>query len=143
MNEEGRRALDRAVRALAHRDHSAHSLRVKLDRAGFRGEVGDEAVAELVRAGYVSDERFAHARSVHLADRGYGDEWIRGDLDAQGISGALAEAALAALPPERERAVAHAARLGNGERAARTLQRRGFSEDSLEAVLRGGIADDP
>jgi hypothetical protein len=44
------------------------------------------------------------------------------------------ERALEALEPEEERARGAAAALGGGTRAARALARRGFSEESLEAV---------
>ena len=57
---EGREeALDRAVRALARRDHSVSSLRERLERAGVPAAVQEDAVETLTRAGYLDDERFA------------------------------------------------------------------------------------
>ena len=84
------RVLDRAVRALARRDHSAESLRAKLARAGVPEDAQNDALETLERAGYVDDARFARARAEQLAARGYGDEWIRADLDAQGVAAELA-----------------------------------------------------
>jgi hypothetical protein len=55
----------------------------------------------------------------------------------------VAESALLGLRPERERAVREARKLEAGTRAVRILQRRGFSEDALEGVLTGAVADDP
>jgi regulatory protein len=136
-------ALGRATRALARRDHSTESLRAKLERSGISARAQEDAVETLARAGYLNDERFARDRAAHLASRGYGDEWIRGDLVAQGIAAEAVDAALAVLEPERERALREAAGLGGGLRAARTLQRRGFSEDSLEGMLGRTVADDP
>jgi regulatory protein len=141
--EERRQALDRAVRALARRDHSAQSLRAKLEQAGVSEPAQAEALQALARAGYLDDERFARDRAAHLAVRGYGDEWIRADLEAQGIDPRTAEPALAALEPERERAIWEADKLPGGAPAARTLARRGFSEESLEAVLSRTVADNP
>src|SRR5204862_458367 len=80
------------------------------------------------------DGRLARDRAAHVAARGYGDQWIRADLEAQGVGAEAAEPALAELEDERERALREAAKLGGGLRAVRTLARRGFSEDVLEAV---------
>jgi SOS response regulatory protein OraA/RecX len=136
-------ALGRAVRALARRDHSTESLRAKLERSGISAQAQEDAVETLARAGYLNDERLARDRAAHLAGRGYGDERIRADLEAQGIAAEAVDEALAALEPERERALREAAGLGGRLRAARTLQRRGFSEDSLEGILGRTVADDP
>jgi regulatory protein len=136
---ERQKALDRATRALACRDHSAASLRAKLERTGVSEQAQDEALRTLTRAGYVDDARFARDRAAHLAARGYGDEWIRADLETQGVCAAEAEPALAQLDPEPERAAREAVRLGGGLRAARALARRGFSEETLEPL----VARDP
>jgi hypothetical protein len=47
------------------------------------------------------------------------------------------ELALAAIAPEPERARMLAASLGGGLKTARTLARKGFSEESIEAALPG------
>ena len=140
---ERERALDRAVRALARRDHSAESLRAKLERAGASEQAQKDALETLARAGYLDDARFARDRAVHLAGRGYGDGWIRADLEAQGVSPEVVEPALLVLAPERERALREASERGGGLRAARMLQRRGFSEDSLEASSDGRLRRTP
>jgi regulatory protein len=141
-DDERRAVLDRAVRALARRDHSAASLRAKLDRAGVSESAREDAVETLERAGYVDDARFARDRAAHLAARGYGDDWIRADLAAQGVNREAAEPALEALEPEGERATRQAAKAGGGVRAVRALARRGFSEGSLERLLATVVADD-
>jgi regulatory protein len=142
--EERERALTRAVRALARRDHSVQSLRDKLERGGVAASAREEAVETLARAGYLDDERFAGSRAARLAERGYGDEWIRADLVSQGVGAEVAERAIAALRPEAERALDSARKLDGATRAARTLARRGFSEESLEVVLaRRSVANDP
>jgi regulatory protein len=136
-------ALDRAVRLLGRRDHSVASLRAKLARAGLPTQEVEEAVETLVRAGYLDDFRFAQGRAEHLASRGYGDDWIRADLDSQGVPGDPVQEAIAALPPERQRALTEAARRSASPSTARALQRRGFSEGSIEAVLAQAVADHP
>jgi SOS response regulatory protein OraA/RecX len=89
----------------------------------------------LERAGYVDDLRFARARAEQLAARGYGDEWIRADLDAQGVEAEAVAGAVAELEPEFARARQQWRRLAGGAAAARTLARRGFTEETVEALL--------
>ncbi len=135
-------ALERSVRALARRDHSAAALKAKLERAGVSASAREDAVDTLERAGYVDDGRFARDRAARLAERGYGDEWIRADLGTQGVADELVEPALAALEPERDRVAGLAHGLGGGLRAARVLARRGFSEESLEGLVAEVLAED-
>jgi regulatory protein len=131
--DERERAIDCAVRALAHRDHSSAALRAKLDRTGLSEEAQADTVKTLERIGYLDDARFARDRAVRLADRGYGDDWIRADLEAQGVDAETAAASVAALEPEDERAD-RAAGSGDAERRLRRLARRGFSEETIERV---------
>jgi SOS response regulatory protein OraA/RecX len=128
----GDEAVDRAVKALARRDHSSASLKEKLARAGVPDDASNQAIDALAQAGYIDDARFARDRAEHLAAKGYGNEWIRGDLETQGV---VADGAIAALDPEAERAEREAARLGGGAKALRSLARKGFSEESLEPLL--------
>jgi SOS response regulatory protein OraA/RecX len=93
-----------------------------------------DALEALERVGYVDDERFAVARAATLAERGYGDEWIRHDLEGHGIAGEAREAALAELEPEAERAQALAERLGRTPKTAAQLARKGFSDDAVESI---------
>jgi regulatory protein len=137
--EERREALDRSVRALARRDHSAASLRAKLQRAGLSEEAQAEALETLERAGYLDDARFARGRAEQLAVRGYGDDWIRADLEAQGVAAELVVHALAGLEPEATRAARQWSKLSGDVRAARALARRGFAEETLEALLAGRL----
>jgi regulatory protein len=135
-------AIERAVRALARRDHSAAELAAKLARSGVSEAVRADAVETLERVGYVDDRRFACDRAARLAERGYGDAWIRADLEARGVTSEAVEAALAAVEPEGERAVRTAAKAGDAARSARLLARRGFSDDVIECVLSRAVAQD-
>jgi regulatory protein len=127
--------LELAARALQHRDRSRREVEERLAKAGVDEDQRADALETLERVGYVDDQRFAAARAGALADRGYGDEWIRHDLDRHGIDGETAETALSALTPEPERAAALIARLGPGPKTAARLARKGFGEDALEAAV--------
>jgi SOS response regulatory protein OraA/RecX len=144
MARERRRlaALAAASRALRARDLSEHGLHMRLARRGVAPVERERAVQTLRRAGLVDDDRFAHRRAETLADRGYGDAFIRDDLERQGVGHDAAEAAIGALRPEHERAVDELVRRGGGLRGGRALARRGFSEESLEGVVaRDGPAE--
>jgi regulatory protein len=127
--------LDLAARALRHRDRSRREVEERLAKAGIGEDRRAETLETLERVGYVDDQRFAGARAGALAARGYGDEWIRHDLGRHGIDGETADAAIAALTPEPERAAALIARLGPGPKTAAHLGRKGFGEDALEAAV--------
>lgn len=86
----------------------------------------ERALDELERLGYLNDVRTAELRAARLAERGYGDAYIRAELERRGLPPAEA---MAALEPERERARRFAAR------GTAWLARRGFGEDSLEAAF--------
>jgi len=134
-------AVAAGARVLARRGHSEQAVREALERKGIREAERNEAVATLRRHGALDDERFAHARAAALAERGLGDAAITFRLQRDGIGPEFLGAALAALEPERDRAVRLAARRGAGARTARWLAARGFERESIEAAIEG-VADD-
>jgi SOS response regulatory protein OraA/RecX len=137
-------ALARAVRALRHDDLPAAALRARLDRAAVAPAAREDALAALAAAGLVDDGRFASGRADALARRGWGDAAIRADLERRGVGAELVTAALAALPNEVERARPIVRKRGGPPaRTARFLAGRGFSAETLEAVLTVEIADEP
>ena len=108
-----------ALRALRTADRSRAELDARLERQGFADDERSEALDELERLGYLDDERTAALRAERLADRGYGDAYIRADLEAR----SLPTAALDVLEPESERAVRFA------HRGDSWLARRGFARE--------------
>ena len=114
-------AVAAGTRALAHRDRSERER--------------EEAIAVLRQHGALNDERFAEARATALAERGFGDTAIAFKLEQDGIEPECSAAALAALEPERERALRLAARRGASAKTARWLAARGFAPESVEAAL--------
>ena len=128
-------ALEAAAKALAHRDRSAANLTAYLERHGTAPEEASRAVAQLQEAGYVDDARYASSRAQALAGRGYGDEGVRFELERDGVPAEEIDAALASLPPERERALSLVRAAGAPTAAIRRLAAKGFSSDSIEAAL--------
>jgi regulatory protein len=127
--------IEIAARALQHRDRSRREVEERLARAGIDENRLTDALDTLERVGYVDDARFAGTRAEALADRGYGDEWIRHDLAEHGVAPEAVAEAIGALAPEAERAAALVEQLGRTPKTGARLARKGFGEDALEAAL--------
>src|SRR5205085_51802 len=119
---------------------AAQSLEARLSQAGVAPAARREAMEVLQRGGILDDRRFAASRAAALAERGYGDDGIRLDLERAGVSAELREEAVAALAPEVERAVEIVKRRRPGPRTARFLAGKGFSEDAVETALGRSVA---
>jgi len=128
-------ALEVAAKALAHRDRSAANLTAYLEQRGAAPEEASGAVERLQEAGYIDDARYASSRAEALADRGYGDDAVRFDLERDGVSADDVEAALSSLRPERERALSLLRAAKTPPAAIRRLAGKGFSRDSIDAAL--------
>ena len=128
-------ALEVAAKALAHRDRSAANLTAYLERHGAAPDEATQAVARLQEAGYVDDARYAFARAEALAARGYGDDGVRYQLERDGVAADHVDAALAAIGPERDRALRVVRSAKTPPAAIRRLAAKGFSRDSIEAAL--------
>ena len=137
------RAVDTALRAVSRREQSTAELDRRLRQRGFAPGLREETLNRLERVGLVDDERYAMRRAESLSERGQGDEAIRWRLERDGVPGETAAKAVAALPPERQRARLVVAAQGTGARTARELARRGFGEDAVEEALGEVVADAP
>ena len=128
-------ALEAAGKALSHRDRSLAGLAAELERRGVPPQARAGAVETMSRLGYVDDERFAVSRAASLAERGYGDEAIRFDLEQQGLGEEQVVAAIDELSPERERARTLADAAGATVKTARRLAAKGFSAEAIESAI--------
>ncbi|NUR75278.1 MAG: hypothetical protein HOQ28_03200 [Thermoleophilia bacterium] len=133
--------IEIATRALLHRDRSRHEVDERLARAGIADDKRSEALDTLGRVGYIDDQRFAGARAGVLANRGYGDEWIRLDLAEHGLDPETVAGAIAALEPEAERAAALVERLGRTAKTGARLARKGFGREALQTALGFDVAE--
>ena len=111
-DERRAEAVDAAARLLRHGDRSRAELESRLASRGIEPDALAEALDTLERVGALDDSKTAILRATALADRGYGDMWIRAELERRSLP---FEEAVAALEPERDRAArivaAHAAYL--------------------------------
>jgi regulatory protein len=127
-----------ALRQLNRRERSVGELRAYLLKRVQDEPAIEHALAELIREGYLDDERYAR---LFTADRvnldGWGSQRIRRALQERGIAREHIDAAVGELDEEQEaerarellqqrlRAPAHSQR--ERERAAGLLLRRGYS----------------
>lgn len=140
-------ALDHAYRYLGHRDRTVAELRRHLERRRVEPAVIDEAVAELVRQGYLDDARYAirFAEDRRALDA-WGAERIERRLRAAGVAPELIAAAIAVQDGEREldaavallrRRLAQPPADDRGrERALGLLVRRGYELDTAYEAVR-------
>ncbi len=142
MAEPRTAALETALRALRHRDLSAHELEERLVARGFSEPERDEAMATLGRTGLLDDARFAELRAASLAARGAGDALIRHALGLAGVAAEVIEDAVQAVEPEAERARLIVERRGPGPKTARYLSGKGFSQEVVAGVVAGGSGDE-
>ena len=119
------RPEDVALRALRAADRSRAELDERLASRGFDDDERRQALDELERLGYVDDERTASLRAERLAERGYGDAYIRADLEQRGLP---AEEALAGIEPESDRVARFA------QKGPTWLARRGFALEGRGAL---------
>jgi regulatory protein len=134
-------AVQAALRVLRHRDRSAAQVTRELAARGLDQDARKQALETLRRTGLVDDARFAERRASALAARGSGDALIRHDLAAAGVSGDVADEALASLDGEAQRAARVVAHRGPSPKTARYLAGKGFSGDVIRAVV-APAADD-
>jgi len=131
----------RALRYLARREHSRDELARKLSPHAESPEILEGTLDWLESTNRLSNQRFAEVRAHSLA-RKYGAAKIRQDLASKGISEELSsriactgdELAKAKAILERKYRAPAATREERAKRA-RFLQSRGFSYDTIRAVV--------
>lgn len=131
-DERKAEAVDAAARLLRHADRSRAELEARLTQRGIGPQALADALETLERVGAFDDGRTASLRAARLAERGYGDAWIRAELERRRLP---VEEALGELEPEGERAGRIVAERGVGAATARYLARRGFDEDTVELAF--------
>lgn len=110
--------LEAALRFLEARQRSIAEVRTRLNRAGYRPELVEGAIARLTELGMLDDEAFAESW-VESRDRARprGERALQRELYVKGIDRELIAGTLARREEERPDA--------NAEAAARLLERHG------------------
>ena len=134
-------ALDLALKALRHRDLSEAELDQRLAARGVAQAERTRALETVRRTGLLDESRFAHGRASALASRGAGDALVRDALRRAGVPRETVENAVSELDPEAERARQIVARRGASPRTARYLAGKGFSPETVAAVVASETRD--
>ena len=135
-------AVDVALRALGRRDLSVHEIEERLRAKGFTDTELEDALETLGRTGLVDDSHFAEERAAFLAVRGASDAAIRHALRRAGVASELVALALESLEPEGERARIVVEKRGDGQKTARYLRGKGFSEEAIASAVAGSSAEE-
>jgi regulatory protein len=134
----------RALRLLTRREHTRAELARKLAPHAASDQVVEMLLDGLVEKRLLSEARYAEERARVLA-RKFGAARIRQDLKAKGVSAEIIERLSGDGELERAAAIVRrrfpAVATTREERARRIrfLQGRGFSYDTIRAVLRGDV----
>ncbi len=133
-------ARNAALRLLGRRDYAAAELTTRLHEKRYPAEEVERAVAELIADGSVDDRRlaFAYVRSA-CAIKGRGRLRIKRELEARGISAALAAEATRELDADDERAAI--TRVIGRKRGTARLDRAGRQRLFAQLLRRGFSAD--
>ena len=141
--------FDKAMEALQGRLHSRAELQKKLMRREYGEEVVSAVLDDLVRMGYVDDERFAKTKALSAAQyKQHGRRRAFMELRKAGVTGEVADKALTDVYSEhdstavaRQLAEKQAPRLKKLDpvvarrRLVGMLQRRGFDYDAIKPVV--------
>lgn len=142
----GRSAKQLAVKLLARREHSETEIRQKLQQRDFSPTEISEAIVELRKGGWLSDERFAEAYIRSRRLKGFGPVRIAMELKERGVEEAIVSALLLVdddiwvqtLEQEYQRKYRGVAYEDYQEKARRMrfLQYRGFPLDQIHEVIK-------
>ncbi len=89
-----RETLGAALRILEYGDTTRAKLREKLQMRGFKDDCINATIAEVIRRGYINEERTAARQVVLCAKKGWGRRKIYAYLISHGIPGDIAATAL-------------------------------------------------
>jgi len=154
-HEEYREAKAAALRLLAHRARTKQYLEQRLRGKGLAAEAVEQALADLGRAGYVDDERYARDRiDALLRQSKRGPLALTHRLVQEGVDGDLAERVVAETLRDEdlsewalEVAEQRVSRVRDLEpQSARRrlygyLKRRGFADSHCMAAIDEVLAD--
>ena len=80
-----------AVRLLSRREHSAYEIRDKLLKRDFDEAEVEQAIIELQKGGWLSDERYAEAYIRMRQQKGFGPIRISMELNERGVKERIIE----------------------------------------------------
>jgi regulatory protein len=149
QGEVRQECFDKAIEYLQRRLHSRSELSTKLMRREYGRPIVEGVLDDLMRLGYVDDERFARTKASSAAEhKKHGRRRAMVELLKSGVKGDVARRALDqvyqnhdSIAVARDLAARHAGRLGKLDpavarrRLAGMLLRRGFDFEDIKPVV--------
>ncbi|HEX9972902.1 MAG TPA: RecX family transcriptional regulator [bacterium] len=149
INEEKKRAKDRALNFLSYRDRSEKEIRTKLKDVGYEENIIDWVIGELQRLKFLDDQRFAQSYAqTQMITRPMGEYFLKRELKQKGIDTELIEQTVEKIYEEKDQVsvaleLAQQRKKRNSnidemkakKRVSDFLLRRGFSWDVVSEVL--------
>lgn len=148
MEPAFQKALSLALRHLKTQDLTGSQLESKLSKAGVESETSAEVVAWLSEKGFVSERRLTESLLLNSRwTRDKGDFRLREKLLQKGVPDSVIDEVLQDVPlaPEPARAMEVLQTKFRGDRSPRRvagfLERKGFSEETIEQILESNFMD--
>ncbi len=138
-----------ALRWLSQRSLTVREVKDRLERRGLDTDVIDAALEDLVRRGYLNDERVAEFEVRRALERHQGPAYVRARLTQRGVERSIRDAQLAALYAETDwLAIAEPLRQRYDRssptgraRLIRRMAREGFPASVIRRVADGERSD--
>ena len=149
INEEKKRAKDRALNFLSYRDRSEKEIRTKLKNVGYEENIIDWVIGELKRLKFLDDQRFAQSYAqTQMITRPVGEYFLKRELKQKGVAEELIEQTVEKayeekdqfsvaleLAQQRKRRYKDIDEMKARKRVSDFLLRRGFSWDVVAEVM--------
>jgi len=149
LNDERKKAKDRALNFLSYRDRSEKEIRTKLKEVGYEENIIDWVIVELKRLKLIDDERFAHNYAqTRMITRPMGKYFLQRELQKKGIEAELIEQTIEKvyqekdqfsvaleLAQQRKKRYSNIDEIKAKKRVSDFLIRRGFNWDIISQVL--------
>lgn len=103
LNEEKKKARDRALRFLSYRDRSEKEVRTRLGDAGYDENIIEWVIAELKRLNLINDQRFARSfAQTQMIIRPRGEHILKRELKQKGIDAELIDRIIEQVYEEKD-----------------------------------------
>jgi regulatory protein len=149
INEEKKRAKDRALNFLSYRDRSEKEIRTKLKDVGYEENIIDWVIGELQRLKFLDDQRFAQSYAqTQMITRPMGEYFLKRELKQKGLDADLIEQTVEKvyeekdqlsialeLAQQRKKRYSNIDEMKAKKRVSDFLLRRGFSWEIVSEVL--------
>jgi len=149
LNEERKKAKDRALKFLSYRDRSEKEIRTRLKDVGYDENIIEWVIGELKRLKFLDDQRFAQSYAqTQMITRPMGEYFLKRELKQKGLDEELIEQTVEKayeekdqfsvameLARQRKKRYQNIDEMKAKKRVSDFLLRRGFGWDVVSEVM--------